>query len=168
MARKAKFKKDEQVVLSCGLLMNVTRDQYEYRGKQVVDVKDLEEERKRVPVSEVNRLPETLTGAILQPVSEKVVVSESSPLVSDTINTFGEIPLGKYERIIKNKYDRRSMVIDVYDVLEAFSVTDPALQHLIKKALAPGQRGHKSIEADLKDINASSIRAIELHENRTN
>lgn len=52
--------------------------------------------------------------------------------------------------------------IDVYDVLQAWEVQNPALQHLIKKALQPGARGHKSREQDLADIVSSAIRAKEL------
>ena len=52
--------------------------------------------------------------------------------------------------------------IDVYDVLDAWQVQNPALQHLIKKALQPGARGHKSREQDLDDILASAVRAKEL------
>lgn len=51
---------------------------------------------------------------------------------------------------------------DVYDVLMAWNVTNPALQHLIKKALQAGGRGHKSREQDLQDIIDSAIRAKEL------
>ena len=65
-----------------------------------------------------------------------------------------------------SKYSRpcKGITIDVYDVLKAFNVTCPALQHLIKKALAVGQRGHKDASEDLKDILASAKRAIELSE----
>ncbi|ANW46822.1 hypothetical protein BOW75_gp27 [Salmonella phage IME207] len=52
--------------------------------------------------------------------------------------------------------------VDVYDVLVAWNVTNPALQHLIKKALQAGERGHKSREQDLQDIIDSAIRAKEL------
>lgn len=66
------------------------------------------------------------------------------------------------------KYNRpcKGITIDVYDVLKAFNVTCPALQHLIKKALAVGQRGHKDASEDLKDILASAKRAIELSEDK--
>lgn len=66
-----------------------------------------------------------------------------------------------------SKYNRpcKGITIDVYDVLKAFNVTCPALQHLIKKALAVGQRGHKDASEDLKDILVSAKRAIELSEN---
>lgn len=65
----------------------------------------------------------------------------------------------------KNKYNRqcKGVTIDVYDVLKAFEVTDPALQHLIKKALCAGLRGHKNKEQDLVDIFDSAKRALELY-----
>lgn len=65
----------------------------------------------------------------------------------------------KYHREIKP-----GVWVDVYDVLVAWSVTNPALQHLIKKALQPGERGHKDVEQDLQDILHSAKRAIELNE----
>mgnify|MGYP003654240269 CR=1 FL=1 len=71
----------------------------------------------------------------------------------------------KYPRIIFNKKGE-SIVIDVYDVLEAFDVRCPALQHLAKKALCAGLRGHKSVEKDLRDIRDSSERAIQLNSHR--
>jgi hypothetical protein len=63
-----------------------------------------------------------------------------------------------------NKYQRacKGVMIDVYDVLQAWSVTNPALQHLIKKALCPGERGHKGRQEDLQDVLDSAKRAIEL------
>lgn len=64
-----------------------------------------------------------------------------------------------------NKYLREikpGVFVDVYDVLMAWNVSNPALQHLIKKALQPGERGHKSREQDLQDIIDSAIRAKEL------
>ena len=64
-----------------------------------------------------------------------------------------------------SKYDRRvkDTTIDVYDVLKAFNVTFPALQHLIKKALCAGLRGHKDREQDLDEVLQSAQRAIQLH-----
>ena len=62
----------------------------------------------------------------------------------------------KYQRLVKGQW------IDVYDILDAFDVINPALQHLIKKALLPGGRGHKTREEDLREILASARRAIKL------
>lgn len=70
------------------------------------------------------------------------------------------------EDVTENKYNRecKGVIIDVYDVLKAFNVVDPALQHLIKKALCTGLRGHKTREQDLQDILDSAKRAIELNQ----
>ena len=65
--------------------------------------------------------------------------------------------LNKYLREIKP-----SVYVDVYDVLKAWGVSNPALQHLIKKALQAGNRGHKDLETDMQDIIDSAIRAKEL------
>ena len=64
--------------------------------------------------------------------------------------------MSKYTRTIKG------VDVDVYDVLLAWRVHCPALQHLIKKALQAGERGHKDLPTDLQDIIDSAIRAKEL------
>ena len=66
--------------------------------------------------------------------------------------------------ITPSKYTKQihGVSVDVYDVLMAWGVTNPALQHLIKKALQCGQRGHKDNQQDLQDIIDSAIRAKEL------
>ena len=66
--------------------------------------------------------------------------------------------------ITPSKYTKQihGVSVDVYDVLMAWGVTNPALQHLIKKALQCGQRGHKDKQQDLQDIIDSAIRAKEL------
>lgn len=66
---------------------------------------------------------------------------------------------------MNNKYLREikpNVFVDVYDVLHAWNVQNPALQHLIKKALQGGERGHKDRATDLNDIVLSAIRAQEL------
>ena len=62
----------------------------------------------------------------------------------------------KYHRKINGKW------CDVYDILQTWNVTNPALQHLIKKALQAGNRGHKDLETDMQDIIDSAIRAKQL------
>lgn len=51
---------------------------------------------------------------------------------------------------------------DVYDVLQAFGVTNPADAHAIKKMLMPGKRGHKGGVQDREEAIQSLRRAIEL------
>ena len=52
-----------------------------------------------------------------------------------------------------------SLQVDVYDILDAYPTKNPALDHLVKKALCPGQRGHKDLLTDLDDIIKSAQRA---------
>ena len=65
---------------------------------------------------------------------------------------------------LESKYSRRigKEVVDVYDVLMVFNVTNPATQHAIKKLLMPGNRGYKDKLTDLKEAYQSIARAIEL------
>lgn len=63
----------------------------------------------------------------------------------------------KYEREIIGLNGERA-IIDVYRTLSAFSVTDPACQHAIKKLLCMGLRGHKDVITDLDDAIDSLIK----------
>lgn len=68
------------------------------------------------------------------------------------------------EKKTHNKYKRKvpRTEIDVYDILKAFNVVNPATQHAIKKLLCAGDRGYKDKVQDLKEAYASIERAIEL------
>jgi len=68
--------------------------------------------------------------------------------------------VGKYTRTVKG------VEIDVYDVLAVWEVSNPAIQHAIKKLLQPGQRGHKSEIQDLKEALMSVEHGIQLVEYR--
>ena len=57
-----------------------------------------------------------------------------------------------------------SVTVDVYDVLRAFGVDCPALQHAVKKLLCAGLRGSKTAEQDIEEAANSCRRAIELLE----
>jgi hypothetical protein len=65
-------------------------------------------------------------------------------------------PKNKYQKKIKNTY------IDVYDILCAYGVSNPAVAHAIKKLLMPGQRGHKNATTDIKEAISALNRALEL------
>ena len=53
--------------------------------------------------------------------------------------------------------------IDVYAVLHLFEVTDPCIQHAVKKLLCTGKRGHKDFQKDIQDSIDSLVRCQELH-----
>lgn len=57
--------------------------------------------------------------------------------------------------------------IDVYRVLEMFSVSDPAIQHALKKLLVAGGRGHKDLIKDVKEAIISLDRWVEMREEET-
>ena len=52
--------------------------------------------------------------------------------------------------------------IDVYRVLLLFGVTDPCLQHAIKKLLCAGNRGVKDELKDVQEAIASLLRYLEM------
>ena len=53
--------------------------------------------------------------------------------------------------------------VDVYRVLELFSVTDPCLQHAAKKILCAGGRGSKDIKKDIQEAIDSLNRRLEMY-----
>jgi hypothetical protein len=53
-----------------------------------------------------------------------------------------------------NHYFKKTVhldAVDVYRVLELFNVTNPCLQHAIKKLLCAGGRGAKDMEQDVQE-----------------
>ena len=71
----------------------------------------------------------------------------------------------KYSRKIKTvvsdgiDYD---VYIDVYDVLTAFDSGNKAMDHALKKMLAPGKRGVKDTLQDMREAIQSIERAIQI------
>jgi len=63
--------------------------------------------------------------------------------------------LTKYERKIKGE------VIDIYDIIKAYNITNPATAHAVKKLLRNGD-GTKSKKQDFNEAIDSIKRAIEL------
>ncbi len=104
-------------------------------------------------------------GILMKPLNGKEAKRYSLGYIEDNFIYISTLPPKKKEKP-KNKYHRdlKGVTVDVYDVLKAFEVTDPALQHLIKKALCAGLRGHKNKDQDLQDILDSAKRAVELND----
>jgi len=69
----------------------------------------------------------------------------------------------KYTRDLLS-LDGRRVPVDVYSVLAAFPSNNGAVDHALKKLLAPGQRGQKDRLQDLKEARASLDRAIQMEE----
>ena len=71
-----------------------------------------------------------------------------------------EAPASKYHVQIKGQW------VDVYDILTAYGITNPADAHAIKKMLCPGKRGAKDGIQDRQEAIVSLQRAIELEQGR--
>ena len=91
------------------------------------------------------------------------------------LSRVGQVPTmdkgEKYRKTIYGKaintgaiQKREAIIVDVYDVLVAFKVTDPAVAHAVKKLLAMGQRGHKDKMTDLKEAHWQLERAMQIEE----
>lgn len=72
----------------------------------------------------------------------------------------------KYKREVHCLESPYRCIIDVYSVLEAFVVTCPARQHLIKKILCTGIRGKGDSLQDLEEAKVALDRAIVLEKER--
>lgn len=90
--------------------------------------------------------------------------AESMQRAIDEFSRNSRIPRSYLEGHKPSKYNRpcKGVTLDVYDVLQAFAVTNPATQHAIKKLLCAGLRGHKDKMQDLTEALKSIERAIEL------
>lgn len=56
----------------------------------------------------------------------------------------------KYHRIIQG-FGGDKVTVDVYRVIDAFAVTDPGIQHALKKLLCAGIRGKGDCQQDLSE-----------------
>lgn len=52
--------------------------------------------------------------------------------------------------------------VDVYRVLKMFEVTDPCVQHAVKKLLCAGQRGTKDFREDIRQAVVTLQRGLEM------
>lgn len=57
--------------------------------------------------------------------------------------------------------------IDVYRILELYNVTDPCVQHAVKKLLCAGNRGAKTEEQDIIEARDTLNRKLEMIEENT-
>ena len=68
----------------------------------------------------------------------------------------------------KHYYREWEGQVDIYRVLKLFNVTDPAIQHAVKKLLCAGDRGVKDQAKDYSEAIDSIERAIQMIEEETN
>ena len=110
---------------------------------------------RNMPPQATSRLPDPLVDAftVTWPTEERI----------DNIaqnGATGEHYMNTYQRKLTSPLVKGlDVVIDVYDVLDAFDVTNPAAAHAIKKLLCPGGRGFKAWETDHQEAIDSLERA---------
>jgi hypothetical protein len=66
----------------------------------------------------------------------------------------------KYAKLIKSIDGKELGLIDVYSVLNAFEVNNPAIAHAVKKLLMPGKRGAKTVRQDVQEATDSLVRSL--------
>jgi hypothetical protein len=94
----------------------------------------------------------------------KSVKCENVFLYNDIRQEFATIiNLAPENQLSKYHVPCKGVTIDVYDVLKAFDVVNPATQHAIKKLLKGGERGFKDVNKDYQEAIESIERAIELN-----
>lgn len=54
--------------------------------------------------------------------------------------------------------------LDIYRILNLYNVTDPCLQHCIKKILCAGQRGSKNFTTDISEAIFALQRCLEMQQ----
>jgi hypothetical protein len=75
---------------------------------------------------------------------------KSTPRPPEETKYIPEESGNKYHRVLVS-LEGIQVTTDVYRFLLAFNVTDPGVQHAIKKLLMPGERGSKGYIDDLKE-----------------
>lgn len=75
-------------------------------------------------------------------------------------------PRSPYDRLVVQRVTGHSMYVDIYEILAAFHTGSSILDHLVKKALAPGLRGTKDRRKDLQEIEWSAKCAVTENEAR--
>lgn len=72
----------------------------------------------------------------------------------------------KYIRDIQDVLGDKTIQVDVYNVIDAYGVTCPAIQHAIKKLLCAGIRGKNNTDGDLREARDAISRAITLNQSK--
>ena len=68
--------------------------------------------------------------------------------------------MNEYKHYQKNVEHLKT--IDVYRVLDLFCVSNPCIQHAVKKLLCSGQRGVKDTRQDVQEAITSLVRYLEM------
>jgi len=140
-------------------------------------IKELPEDIRDIALQRVDDINDKYRANITIPIKEAYLADafdwsltpESSQIWTDVNNgnfrsfrEFHKNPPITQQAPNKYQVHIKGNTCDVYDVLKAFDVRNPAIQHAIKKLLMPGKRGHKDKIQDLLEAKQSIVRAINL------
>jgi hypothetical protein len=92
------------------------------------------------------------------------LISEVGAMMAEQVGTM--VLTRDYSHYFKDVSNFK--VIDVYRVLDLWGVTDPCIQHALKKLLCAGQRGGKNMAKDIKEVIASCERWFEMQQENAN
>ena len=95
----------------------------------------------------------------------KGILEDSINICDKHLKPTKPVTPNKYDRTIYTK-DGKVGIVDVYRVLDAFNSGCPILDHISKKSLCAGLRGHKGRMEDLIDIRKSINEAIDLEKQK--
>lgn len=126
-----------------GLTNTLSMLEADKNKKSTIDAIDLE--KRNFPISKINNILNR----------EKITVREPVTHLSGQ----KELP-SIYHRKIKG------VAVDIYDLLDAYGVTNHAAAHAFKKVIMSGNRGYKDVIQDYKEAIASLQRAIEQEEGK--
>ena len=98
-------------------------------------------------------------------ISEDMITDKPLPEESESEESVSDRPsTNKYHRTIHDINGiKMDGLIDVYSVIQAFNISNPAQQHLVKKALCAGLRGKGDFEQDMTECHQAIDRAISLN-----
>ena len=140
-------------------------------------IKELPEDIREIALHRIQNAGDDYIANLTIPIQEVYLINAfvwESTIEGDDI--WCDVLIGKFDSFREfhkkppttpqaaNKYqvNIKGTPCDVYDVLKAFDVRNPAIQHAIKKLLMPGKRGHKDKIQDLLEAKQSIVRAINL------
>jgi len=140
-------------------------------------IKELPVDIRQIALDRVNEIADSYRVNLTTPIQE-VFLSEAfdwdetpercgiwTDVNNRDFNSFREFhknPPSSQQSLNKYQVNIKGSPFDVYDVLKAFEVCNPAIQHAVKKLLMPGKRGHKDKLQDLLEAKQSIVRAINL------
>ena len=139
-------------------------------------IKELPEDIRDIAISRYFSDDQYLRTSDDLPLEEELVTAFNWQNTNEGVEIWSDVDIGDFDsfrefykcptinQVVTNKYQVyiKGTPCDVYDVINAYGVCNPGIQHAIKKLLMPGKRGYKDKIHDLLDAKKSIVRAINL------